>query len=171
MWSCFTWSVPKWVGITLLLVLFRKNICKAVAHVCQWDWDMSKWEGSQEALTWYAWKDFLSSHPGGWPLWQGRVIRLLGDLVTGYGVCSIPCRTQAGRGGQYHHPSCLACAVCIICALSASGLHCQKTERKDIRGSIPLSVGINAVVPERNVPFPPHPFSPLRFTCLYICRW
>lgn len=144
-----------------------------MAHVCQWDWGVSKWEGSlsfrREALTWYAWKDFLSSHPRGWPLWQGRVIRLLGDLVTGYSVRSVPCRTPAGRGGS----TTILVALCVLSASSVRCLH-QGCVVRRLKGRLLEEVflfqlGLTQYFLKEMLS-PPHPFSPLRFSCLYICR-
>lgn len=101
-------------------------------------------------------------------MWQGRVIRLLGDLVTGYGVRSVPCRTPAGRGGS----TAILVALCVLSASSVRCLHqgcrCQKTERKAIRGSIPLSVGINTVFPERNALSTPPPLPSEIFLFMYL---
>lgn len=55
--------------------------------------------------------------PGGWALWQGCVRRLLGDILTGYGVYSRTCRRSAGWWGSITIP-------CVLCVLSPTPIHC-----------------------------------------------
>lgn len=80
------------------------------------------------------------SFPGGWPLWQGCIIRLLGDLVLGYGVlCNLQ---EASRlVGQYHHPRCLVWALSITWALSASGSRYHKLKEMLLEEVFPFLLG------------------------------
>jgi len=97
-----------------------------VAHVCQWDRDTSKWEGSQEALTWCAWQGFLCTHP-----W-GKVVQF-GCLEMWSRVPCVPYTLQGtGRSGrQYPPPSCLVCAVCIVRAPPARSGVALSEDRKE----------------------------------------
>lgn len=107
------------------------------------------------------------SFPESWHLWQDCVIRLLRDLVSGNGVCSITCRRPAGWWSSTTIPG-------VLCVLSPSPVHClhqghivTKLKERLLEEVFPFQLGWTQCFVREVLSVPSHLFSPLRFTCLY----